>query len=140
MDDDEEDYKVGYGKPPQATRFVKGTSGNPAGRPKGSRSMLSILRDIAAKRVIITEGGQTRMTSIKEAVVMQLATSAARGDRHARKEFLHLTGLAEAEEQSAHRARVPHERDKAALEGVMKRLLTLDPNDIITAEDPEEGT
>ena len=29
-------YEVGYGKPPKATRFKPGKSGNPGGRPKGS--------------------------------------------------------------------------------------------------------
>ena len=33
-----DDYKVGYGKPPKASRFKPGTSGNPGGRPKGSGS------------------------------------------------------------------------------------------------------
>src|SRR5215469_4198577 len=28
------DYKVGYGKPPTKTKFLKGKSGNPSGRPK----------------------------------------------------------------------------------------------------------
>ena len=31
-------YDVGYGKPPKATRFQPGTSGNPRGRPRGSRN------------------------------------------------------------------------------------------------------
>ena len=31
-----EPYEVGYGKPPKATRFKPGQSGNPGGRPKGS--------------------------------------------------------------------------------------------------------
>lgn len=29
-----EDYQVGYRKPPTATRFKKGKSGNPSGRRK----------------------------------------------------------------------------------------------------------
>ena len=34
-----EDYEVGYGKPPQHTRFKKGRSGHPEGRPRGSTNV-----------------------------------------------------------------------------------------------------
>jgi hypothetical protein len=30
------DYKIGYGKPPEHTRFRPGQSGNPAGRPRAA--------------------------------------------------------------------------------------------------------
>jgi hypothetical protein len=32
------DYAVGYRRPPEDKRFRKGTSGNPRGRPKGSKN------------------------------------------------------------------------------------------------------
>ncbi|MFZ3585531.1 DUF5681 domain-containing protein, partial [Loktanella sp. DJP18] len=31
-------YSVGYAKPPESSRFKKGKSGNPKGRPKGAKS------------------------------------------------------------------------------------------------------
>ena len=34
MSKDSADYDIGYGKPPEDTRFKKGQSGNPRGRPK----------------------------------------------------------------------------------------------------------
>lgn len=40
-----EDYDIGYGKPPKASRWQKGQSGNPKGRPK---SRADHLRDAAA--------------------------------------------------------------------------------------------
>ena len=35
-DAEEEPYEVGNKRPPKHSRFKKGKSGNPAGRPKGS--------------------------------------------------------------------------------------------------------
>jgi Family of unknown function (DUF5681) len=34
MNDEKNDYEVGYKRPPIATRFKKGQSGNPSGKPK----------------------------------------------------------------------------------------------------------
>jgi hypothetical protein len=44
------DYTVGYGKPPVHTRFVKGQSGNPRGRPKSKPG-------VGAKALAREEGG-----------------------------------------------------------------------------------
>ena len=38
MIEDDKPYEVGYGKPPRHTRFVKGRSGNPRGRPRKAAS------------------------------------------------------------------------------------------------------
>ena len=37
-------YEVGYRKPPRNTQFKKGSSGNPSGRPRDSKSATTILR------------------------------------------------------------------------------------------------
>src|SRR5437588_6864870 len=50
MDDQTRDYAVGYGKPPVETRFQKGQSGNPEGRPRGRRSLVALLGDALSHR------------------------------------------------------------------------------------------
>src|ERR1700735_4184193 len=60
MDDDESEYKVGFGKPPKQKQFVKGQSGNPKGRPKGSRNMQSILSEVFSKIVPFYGEGAAR--------------------------------------------------------------------------------
>ena len=80
--------EVGYKKPPKASQFQKGKSGNPLGRPKKERSMASIFRKVA-KQVVHTNGksGQRRMTKL-EASVTQLVNKAATGDLKAMKVFM----------------------------------------------------
>lgn len=78
--DDDDDYSVGYGKPPKHTRFVKGKSGNPKGRPKGSRNFSMLLHDELNAKIAITENGTRRKITKQEAMVKQLANRGAAGD------------------------------------------------------------
>src|SRR6185437_10919636 len=50
---DATDYVVGYGRPPRATQFAAGKSGNPRGRPKGSRTVGAILQDILSQKIAV---------------------------------------------------------------------------------------
>ncbi|MEA2760499.1 MAG: aerobic C4-dicarboxylate transport protein [Methylobacteriaceae bacterium] len=52
-------YDVGYGKPPESTRFTKGCSGNPAGRPRGARNKRPALNEERLKGIILDEAYRT---------------------------------------------------------------------------------
>jgi hypothetical protein len=47
------DYDVGYGKPPPHTQFQKGVSGNPRGRPKGSKNLKTLARKVMNTKVTL---------------------------------------------------------------------------------------
>jgi len=74
------EYDVGYGKPPRATRFPKGQSGNPRGRPKRSRNTSTLLAKAFNELIVVNENGKRRRITKREAMVKQLVTKAAAGD------------------------------------------------------------
>lgn len=53
--DKPERYEVGYGKPPSATRFKPGQSGNPHGRPKGSKNIQPPIGENTLQDIILKE-------------------------------------------------------------------------------------
>lgn len=78
-----EEYEVGYRKPPKATRFKKGQSGNPKGRPKGTRNFKTDLEDVLRQRVTLREGGRERKVSTQHAIIRAAAAKALKGDTRA---------------------------------------------------------
>ena len=75
--DKKSDYEVGYGKPPRHTRFGKGQSGNPRGRPPGAKSFTTLLDEALNERVLVAENGGRRKVSKRQAIVTQLVNRAA---------------------------------------------------------------
>lgn len=74
------DYEVGYKKPPEHSRFRKGTSGNPSGKPKATTSVLSALENTLSAPVTIARGGQRLTVTRLEAAMEELVKKAAQGD------------------------------------------------------------
>ena len=74
-------YQVGYGKPPLHTRFRKGHSGNPNGRPRGSKSFATLVNQALEQPVVLRKNGRT-MTK-RELLAEQLVNKAASGDYRA---------------------------------------------------------
>jgi hypothetical protein len=75
------DYGVGYGKPPRATRFKPGKSGNPNGRPKRDPSALGdIVNEVLDETVQYREKGRTHSATRREVALTVLVQRAISGD------------------------------------------------------------
>jgi hypothetical protein len=79
LPDDVEESDVGYRKPPRTTRFTRGRSGNPAGRPRG-RHREAPYEAVLGQMVKIREGGAERQVTAAEAFLLQLTKRALEGD------------------------------------------------------------
>jgi Family of unknown function (DUF5681) len=104
-------YEVGYRKPSTATRFRKGQSGNPRGRPRGGKSKLPAMNEERMKSILIEEAyraikvrdgnREVTITTIR-AVVRSMALTAAKGHARSQRMFTTLLQATENEQKALH--------------------------------------
>ena len=90
--------KFGPGRPPKSTRFRKGVSGNPAGRPRKERraNPASAFAVVIDKKLPVTQDGKSREVTIEEALWHKTYQNAIAGDRSAGRAVLKMIKKREA--------------------------------------------
>ena len=87
--DDSGEGDIGYRKPPRATRFTKGQSGNAGGRPRGRRREAPY-ETVLGQMVTMRESGIERRVAAAEAFLLQLTKRGLEGDGAAARATLAL--------------------------------------------------
>lgn len=90
-------YEVGYKKPPKSTRFKKGISGNPKGRPKKPSTLNHAMAIELGLLIPIRENGKTRYVNGFQAISKKTLNMALNGDRQMIKLLYERIGPVEIE-------------------------------------------
>ena len=113
--------KIGYGNPPEDTRFKKGESGNVKGRPRGSKSTYKLLDDLLGQNVEIVQNGKKVKIPKKTAMLLQAVNAAVKGDLKALQIILPHLIVADVKEEDKNKTRQKlKQNDKAILELFIK--------------------
>ncbi len=83
-------YDVGYGKPPKHNQFQKSKSGNPKGRPKGTKNLKTDVEEVLQEKIVIVEGDNRKVVSKQRGMLMALANKGIKGDTKAAIAFCGL--------------------------------------------------
>jgi hypothetical protein len=126
--DKEPDYDVGYRKPPRHTRFAKGRSGNPRGRPPGANNLKTLLSEALNETVIVSENGGRRKVTKRQAIITQLVNRSAIADFRAIKILLDIVRDIERQtEPTTPETSDFSEADEMVLEQIRARFATGKP-------------
>lgn len=84
------EYEVGYGKPPRRSRFTKGRSGNPRGRPRGAQNLATMMAEELSQPMAVRVNGRQRRITKRRAMIIQVINRAVGGDARAFRAVIEL--------------------------------------------------
>jgi hypothetical protein len=117
MDDDE----IGYRKPPKHTRFKKGRSGNPSGRPKRAKGPYGDLMAELDQVVVVTEGGRRRRLTKRQLLFKAMTNKAIGGDVRAAHILITLSARVIEDSKLDARELMPSDQDLKLVEDFLER-------------------
>lgn len=126
-------YEVGYGKPPANNRWVPGCkSPNPAGRPRGSKNLYTLLNKIANEEIRVAQSNGKAIRLPKKAIALLKAVNAAcSGDTKALKLLLPFLAAADAKAAEIEaKAQALDTNDEAIIAEFMKRNQKKENSDV----------
>jgi hypothetical protein len=116
-----EESDVGYGKPPKHSQFKKGESGNPRGRPKGSKNLTTLIKRELDSRITVEQNGKKRKIRRKEALVKSFVNDALMGKDRPREKIFDFIERAEKADVEQPSESVLAQRDTQILERFLAR-------------------
>jgi len=128
------DVGVGYGRPPLHSRFKPGTSGNPRGRPRGSKSVKTHVNQLLHERVVVSRNGKKQMVTTLKALLMLLTDDAFAGDARARELLIRLAQTYDGEEPAVAAGLSAEDQDvlDVFIARVRSGATAFDPNKSVT--------
>lgn len=88
--DADNQYEVGYGKPPKASQFRPGQSGNSKGKRKRPKTAADLVDKLFHQKVDVNIGGRTKRLPLLEVILRTHTSKAAKGDQASTRLLLEL--------------------------------------------------
>lgn len=121
---------VGYKQPPTHLQFQPGQSGNPNGRPKGTRNFKSDLRDELSETISFREGNREVSISKQRALIKRLVAAAIEGNARSVATLMSFCARAFGDDNDEQKSRRPR------IARSLKRSHVLQPSATISLKQP----
>ena len=100
--ENDDEYEVGYRKPPKHSRFKKGQSGNPRGKSRGTKNSATLLKQALLASVLGKQNGHETKTTKLRVIVTRLIHQAMKNHYPSIRLLLRSAGLDRRLNESKH--------------------------------------